>query len=152
LSLSETNATESGAVLGTLGYMAPEQALGLAVDERADIFAVGGVLYRMLAGVTPTQAENVGDLMRILAHGTIAPLSSRAPGLPPPLDAAVTRALAHDPGARFPDAGSFALALAASIGLASPGWVTNTPRGASMISASEPTRTSELPRGSAPTH
>jgi len=124
LSGSATLDTESGAVLGTLGYMAPEQALGLSVDERADIYALGGVLYRMLAGVTPTQAENVGELMRILAHGNIVPLEQRAPGLSPVLCAAVTRALAHDPEARFRNAGAFAHELAAAVGLRAPAWAS----------------------------
>jgi serine/threonine protein kinase len=133
MTASGTHGTASGAVLGTLGYMAPEQALGLAVDPRADVYAVGGLLYRMLSGATPMQAPTIAELLRVIAHGAIAPVEQRTPGLPPGLAAAVNRALAHDPNARFPDAESFAATLAASVGWPPPPW-TQAPVSAPRLS------------------
>jgi eukaryotic-like serine/threonine-protein kinase len=113
--------TQSGAVMGTVGYMAPEQALGLVVDVRSDIYAMGGVLYRMLVGTSPYEAANVGQLMQMMAAGVVVAIEQRDPSLPPSLAAVVGRALAHDPEARFPSAGAFSAALAAAMGLR-PSW------------------------------
>jgi serine/threonine protein kinase len=120
LAATGSAATQSGAVMGTVGYMAPEQALGLLVDVRSDIYAVGGVLYRMLVGTSPHQAANIGELMRMMAAGVVVPIEQRDPSLPPALTAIVGRALAHDPEARFPSAEAFSATLAASLGLAPP--------------------------------
>jgi serine/threonine-protein kinase len=67
--------TGSGAMLGTPYYMAPEQAFGEGdVDARADLWAIGVVLYECLAGVRPTQAPNLGQILKILTTGAITPI------------------------------------------------------------------------------
>ncbi len=58
-----TMATSAGMVLGTFGYMAPEQVRGLAVDHRADMFAFGAVLYEMLSGERAFKGETAADTM-----------------------------------------------------------------------------------------
>lgn len=87
----ETNRlTETGAMIGTPHYMAPEQAFGESdVDARADLWAVGAVLYELLSGVPPTDGQNLGQILKVLASGSIRPLASRAPSVPPALAAVV---------------------------------------------------------------
>jgi tRNA A-37 threonylcarbamoyl transferase component Bud32 len=80
----ETNQlTQTGAMIGTPHYMSPEQAFGESdVDARADLWAVGAVLYECLAGVPPTDGQNLGQILKVLASGSIRPLSVRAPAVP----------------------------------------------------------------------
>jgi eukaryotic-like serine/threonine-protein kinase len=80
----ETNRlTETGAMVGTPHYMAPEQAFGEAdIDARADLWAVGAVLYECLCGVPPTDGQNLGQILKALATGRIEPLSNRAKTVP----------------------------------------------------------------------
>jgi len=87
----ETNRlTETGAMIGTPHYMAPEQAFGESdVDARADIWAAGAVLYECLSGFTPADGQNLGQILKVLASGSIPPLLSRAPNVPPQLAAIV---------------------------------------------------------------
>jgi serine/threonine protein kinase len=87
----ETNRlTETGAMIGTPHYMAPEQAFGESdVDARADLWALGAVLYEMLSGFTPADGQNLGQILKVLASGTITPLATRAPNVPPALAAIV---------------------------------------------------------------
>lgn len=94
--------TRSGELRGKLGYLAPEQLRGARVDRRADVFAVGCVLYLALAGALPYPAE-VGSFELVLT-GRYEPLARRAPELPAELCAIVERCLAPDPDARFPSA------------------------------------------------
>ncbi|MFT3776271.1 MAG: protein kinase [Minicystis sp.] len=109
-----TQLTQTGAFVGTLGYMAPEQArAGQAVDARADVFSLGCVLFRCVTGTAAFEAEKV---MAILAKILLEkpPLASeRCPDLPPDLDALIGRMLAKDPAERPRDGHEAAAALAA---------------------------------------
>jgi len=102
--------TEDGAVLGTPGYLSPEQAAGRPLDVRSDVYAAGLVLYRMIAGRRPFEgsADEVASTLKKVP----APPSrhSREP-IPPELDLAVLKALAKDPDVRFQTAREFATAL-----------------------------------------
>ena len=96
--------TLPGMVLGTLNYMAPEQLRGAEVDHRADLFAVGAVLYEMLAGRPPFQAETMADSAdRILNHEPDA-LARFNYAVSADVDAVVRKALAKDPGFRYQSA------------------------------------------------
>ncbi|MGH7188231.1 MAG: serine/threonine-protein kinase [Acetobacteraceae bacterium] len=110
--LDEGATTGTGAMLGTPNYMAPEQIIGGVVDHRADLFAVGVILYEALTGGLPFAGRNLSetllrlannepaDLAPVLAdHSTYAPIFARA--------------LAKRPADRFPSAGAFAQALRA---------------------------------------
>ena len=91
--------TRTGDVVGTLAYMAPEQAAGERVDERADLYALALVLYEALAGANPVRGPSPAATARLV--GTVLPaLRSRRRDLPPELCAALDRALAPDPDAR----------------------------------------------------
>jgi serine/threonine-protein kinase len=75
--------TRTGAILGTPFYMAPEQLFGEKdIDARADVWSLGVILYECLAGRRPTEADNVGQILRIVAVGDIPPLRDAAPRVP----------------------------------------------------------------------
>jgi serine/threonine-protein kinase len=89
--------TGTGALLGTPFYMSPEQLFGeKSINHRADIWALGVVLYEALCGERPTQAENVGQVYKIVMTGAITPLSDRAPHLPADVLDLVSRMLSRD--------------------------------------------------------
>ena len=85
--------TEPGAMIGTVYYMAPEQARGLDVDARADIFSVGVIIYEMLAGRRPFGGETNLDALISTLEKEPPPLASCAPGVPPEIQRIVSQAL-----------------------------------------------------------
>lgn len=91
------NLTRTGAVIGTPAYMAPEQARGSAVDARADVYAVGAVLYRMLTGTAPfPEGDPAQTLTMLLTEDPVRP-RTLAPELPEGIEALIQRAMARDP-------------------------------------------------------
>ncbi|WP_437312708.1 protein kinase domain-containing protein [Sorangium sp. So ce385] len=110
---STTLVTEASSLVGSLGYVAPEQARGDAeVDARADVFALGVLLFESLAGQRPFAADDpLAEMCRILLEE--APrLADRRPDVPPAIDELVARLLAKDPSARPADGRAAAAALA----------------------------------------
>ena len=97
----EATTTRVGTVLGTAAYLSPEQAQGLPLDPRSDVYSLGVVLFEMLTGTVPFRGDT--PLATAGKHVTepAPPPSDRTPTVPPDLDAIVVRALAKDPGARF---------------------------------------------------
>jgi hypothetical protein len=96
--------TEIGTVLGTPTYMPPEQAEGKVVDERADVYALGAVLYHVLCGAPPYGGSSSAEtLARVLAEPA-PPLLVREPGVPRDLATVVDKAMAREPAARYPTA------------------------------------------------
>jgi serine/threonine-protein kinase len=93
--------TQAGLYLGTPNYSAPEQIEGRTVDSRADVYALGCMLFECLTGSVPFPREN--EMAAIAAHLTESPpsASARRPGLPAGLDAVLARALAKSPDARY---------------------------------------------------
>jgi hypothetical protein len=115
LALSQAGAdrlTLAGLSLGTPTYMSPEQAAGdTAIDVRTDVYALGCVLYEMIAGEPPFTGRNAQALMARVLTEPAPHLSTKRSGVPASVDAAVTRALSKEPAERFESAGAFAAAL-----------------------------------------
>ncbi len=101
---SKSGATEHGAVLGTPAYMPPEQAEGNPVDERADVYALGALLYHVLAGAPPYSGRTADSVLTDVISGPPPALASRVPQAPPDLVTIVEKAMARDPADRFPTA------------------------------------------------
>jgi serine/threonine protein kinase len=96
--------TQTGDMLGTPHYMAPEQASGESdIDHRTDVWALGVILYECLAGVRPVQGNNLGQLLKRIITGAIVPLGEIAPQAPEDLKALVASMLAHDRAQRPAD-------------------------------------------------
>jgi WD40 repeat protein len=95
--------TVHGAVMGTPAYMPFEQASGGEVDARADVYAIGAILYHVLAGKPPFEGTIRDIIERVVAVGP-SPLEDRQPGVPTDLAAIVRKAMAREPGDRYPTA------------------------------------------------
>jgi len=104
-------------MLGTPAFMAPEQARGADVDERADIYAVGATMYQALTGKLPYEAPSIPALLFSIVEKTPTPLLELRPDLPRELVAVVERAMAKDRDARFADADAMRRALSPWSGL-----------------------------------
>ena len=107
---TRTVQTRDGTILGTVSYMAPEQAEGRPVDQRADIFSFGAVLYEMLSGVQPFRRDS--DLGTLAAIVRDEPPPLDAARIPPAVRQVVKRALEKTPEARYASGGELASALA----------------------------------------
>ena len=105
--------TEPGMVLGTVGYMAPEQVRGLPTDHRTDIFAFGAVLYEMLSGKRAFQRSTSADTMAAILNEDPQGISQIAQTTPPGLQRVVHRCLEKNPEQRFQSASDLAFALEA---------------------------------------
>jgi Tol biopolymer transport system component len=103
--------TAPGFVLGTVGYMAPEQVRGVAVDHRTDIFAFGTIVYEMLSGRRPFLGETSADTMTAILKEEPPDLPLADRRIPPALARVVDRCLSKNPAARFQSAGDLAFAL-----------------------------------------
>ncbi|MBA3539187.1 MAG: serine/threonine protein kinase, partial [Deltaproteobacteria bacterium] len=99
--------TLDGAVLGTPFYMPPEQAVGDTADERADVYAIGAMLYQLITGSPPfadQQPRDLGALLAMVSAGTPTAMAALEPGVPSDLATIVTKAMAPDADARYPTA------------------------------------------------
>jgi Tol biopolymer transport system component/tRNA A-37 threonylcarbamoyl transferase component Bud32 len=103
--------TEPGTVMGTVGYMSPEQVRGLAVDQRTDIFSFGAVFYEMLTGRRAFKADSHVETMNAILKEDPPEFAEVAPGVPAALDRIVRRCLEKQPDERFHSAHDLGLAL-----------------------------------------
>jgi serine/threonine-protein kinase len=105
--------THSGTVLGSPKYMAPEQVRGQRSDGRADVYALGAVLYELLTGSAPFEAESVATVLYRVINVPPVDASRLDPRISPAVDAILSRALAKNPDARYATADEFARELRA---------------------------------------
>lgn len=127
--------TRTGAVVGTPSYMPPEQGTNKhgPVDPRADVYGVGAVLYRMLAGRPPYLGNDASSILAMTLTRDPTPLRTLAPSLPQALVCIVERAMARDPNERFASASDMDAALAALASSHQPGRATALVRRSSLL-------------------
>ena len=142
-SLESDGMTQTGALVGTLEYMSPEQALGATLDRRSDLFAVGLIFYELLTGKSPYKADTaIASLMK-RTHERAIPASDVDASVPVSLSAIVSRCLERDPKDRFPSASELLkelevwsndpnLAVSSHVGIAS-----GTPSAPAAVSPSQ---------------
>jgi class 3 adenylate cyclase/predicted Ser/Thr protein kinase len=98
---SFSSLTEAGTVMGTVRYMSPEQARGLNVDERADIFSLGAVIYEMITGRLPFEGATASDVIASILRSEPPPLARYSPDTPEELEQIVAKALAKKQEERY---------------------------------------------------
>jgi serine/threonine-protein kinase len=104
---SQLESTDPGLIKGKFAYLAPEAAHGLEVDNRADIFAAGTVLWELLTGRRLFKGETDYDTVMNVRDASIPPVTSINPNIPPEMDGILGRALERDPSRRYQDAAEF---------------------------------------------
>jgi serine/threonine-protein kinase len=111
--LPGSDLTRSDQFVGSPGFMSPEQLRGAAVDGRADLFALGVILYELLTGRAPFDGENVSEVLYRITSQPAEPPSEVCPDVSADFDPILERALAKDPAARFQSGQEFIAALRA---------------------------------------
>jgi len=116
--------TQASAVMGTPTYMSPEQCRGAGqVDARSDVYALGCMLFVLLTGSPPFQAEGMGEIIVMHLREPPPAPSQRVPGIPPQVDHVVLQCLAKDPAQRF----NSGTELAAALGMIATTAISNIP-------------------------
>jgi eukaryotic-like serine/threonine-protein kinase len=128
-------ATQPGTVLGTPGYMSPEQVRGRPVDQRTDLFSFGVILYEMLSGTSAFSRDTAADIMSAILKEDPPELSQSGKAIPPGLDRIVHHCLEKSPEQRFQSARDIAFALESLSGIS-----TSTPHPALRGSTGFPKR------------
>lgn len=119
---AQSGLTMTGMAMGTPSYMAPEQFFDArSVDARADVYSVAAMLYELLSGKLPLDAESYAHLIVKVRTEQPVPLQQAAPQIPVPLAQVVTVGLAKEPGQRWQSTREFADALRAALALPAPG-------------------------------
>lgn len=101
---SNLGRTQPGVVMGTVSYMSPEQAEGLDVDQRSDVFSFGVLMYELITGVLPFQGKSTLSVINAILHQTPEPLTALSPEAPGELEHIINRALEKDRDLRFQSA------------------------------------------------
>jgi serine/threonine-protein kinase len=109
--MTDNNCTKTGIVLGTPMYMSPEQLGAEDLQGHSDLFSLGVTLYELLAGEVPFKATNIAVLMTKITTEEAPPISHIRAGIPPSVDAVLTKALAKKPQDRFTCGAEMAIAL-----------------------------------------
>ncbi len=106
--VTQAQMTMAGMVVGTVSYMAPEQALGRPIDHRVDLFSLGVVIFELLTGRMPFEGTTPTEIIDHILHETPVPPSRYTAAVPASLDAIVARALEKDPAFRYQQASEMA--------------------------------------------
>jgi dipeptidyl aminopeptidase/acylaminoacyl peptidase len=119
----QTTATEPGMVLGTVGYMSPEQVRGDVIDTRSDIFSFGVILYEMLSGARAFKRDTPIETLRAILKEDPSELTEKLPNIPAPLERLVRRCLEKDRDLRFQSARDLAFNLETLSSVSTPGTI-----------------------------
>jgi eukaryotic-like serine/threonine-protein kinase len=138
----EKDVTQTGTVIGTGDYIAPEQASGQPVVPASDVYGLGCVLFELLTGSPPFSGSGFVDVAMQHIHAPLPSLLEQRPAVPPRIAAAVERALAKDPDDRFPSMEAFVAELRACLARPEPA--------AEQATSVLPRRRVERPRATAP--
>ena len=111
---SAMSLTREGDVIGTPYYMSPEQVQGRRADPRTDVYGLGVILYELLSGERPFQAQNVAGLVDKILRERPLPPRKRCPEVPPALEKVCLKAMAREPAQRYPSARELERALRAA--------------------------------------
>ncbi len=136
--------TQPGAVLGTLGYMSPEQVRGQPADHRADIFAFGSIVHEMLTGRPAFVRDTAADTMSAILKEDPPPLAEAIPAMPPALQQIIHHCLEKSPAERFQSARDLAFNLEAVSSTSGVG-IGQTTSGAGMFDAATADATATAP-------
>jgi hypothetical protein len=115
--LEDSQMTQTGLILGTPSYLAPEVLAGRRVDHRADMWATGVVLYELFSGRLPYEGDTIAGLVYRIVHEPTPPLDPRRLGVPEGIIAVVERALSKDPAGRFRDMAEMGVRLQEGAGI-----------------------------------
>lgn len=138
-------ATEPGMVMGTVGYMSPEQVRGEVIDARSDIFAFGTIVYEMLTGNRAFKRDSAIETLSAILKEEPADLAEALPNIPQPLEKLVRRCLEKDREHRFQSARDLAFNLETLSTFTSPRTLTNTPLPPSANASQIETKLSQRP-------
>ncbi|MFO1361719.1 MAG: serine/threonine-protein kinase [Burkholderiales bacterium] len=119
--IDQSQRTRTGVLVGSPGYMSPEQLSGKPVDGRSDLFSLGSVFYELATGKGPFEPERAEDVLQLMTNIVSRPHaapSAVAPGVPGAVDAIVARALAKDPARRYATAEAMSADLRAALAAA----------------------------------
>jgi serine/threonine protein kinase len=130
-------ATEPGMVLGTVGYMSPEQVRGELVDPRSDIFSLGAILYEMLAGVRAFKRTSAIETLSAILKEEPQDLTEILPSMPAPLEKLVRRCLEKDRDLRFHSAHDLAFNLETLTSMSTASTLSGVPRVTGTIPTAE---------------
>src|ERR1700677_1386849 len=112
--------TRAGVIIGSVGYIAPEQVIGAPTDARTDVYAAGIMLFEMLTGRQPFSGETPLAVAYAHVNSDVPPVASLVGGIPPALDQLVTAATSRDPQWRAAKAGAFLRAVRSLRGVPGP--------------------------------
>ena len=141
---AEAGITSTSVILGTAGYLSPEQVLGRPTGPRSDVYAAGVMAFELLTGATPFTGDNALAVANQRLDRDVPPPSSLIDGVPPQFDALIARATARDPDDRFADAAAMDDALesvAAELGL--PQFRVPAPRNSAQHAAQHAATTAQ---------
>jgi len=113
--------TQSGVLLGTPSYMSPEQIQGRALDGRSDLFSLGVVLYELLTGVRPFEADSISTIIYRVLYEDPRPPAAHNPALPPEINLVLAKALAKAPDRRYDSGAALVVDLRKAFSMLEPG-------------------------------
>ncbi|WP_227996409.1 serine/threonine-protein kinase [Nocardia australiensis] len=148
---SDTTLGSAGSITATLAYAAPEQLLGLTLDDRADQYSLACTLFWMLTGMSPYPGTNPMAVINGHLHRQVPALSRTHPGLPPALDGVLARAMAKRPTDRFDSCAAFAAAARRALTMSGPPR-TDHPNTPTRFGHLAPGRPAATPTGNVPTY